>query len=366
MTLQLLQKEILKALEFNFSAVTPRLVEKVLTKDYLEPFDLGVLLSPAAEKYLDQMAVLARDKTRCFFGRNINLFTPLYLANYCLNQCIYCGYNQTNDLRRGVLSPQEIDQELLAIKNMGLEDILLLTGESRGKSGPAYIALAVQKAARLFTAVGLEVYPLKTPEYEKMKQAGADYVCVYQETYDPLLYDRVHLKGPKKHYLYRLEAQSRALTAGIRAVSIGSLLGLGDFRRDTLALGVHGRYLTHKFPASEISYSVPRLRPICGTLGRFTEVTEKNLTQVILALRLFSPSFGLTLSTRERAFYRDQLMGLGITRLSAGVQTSVGGHDGPDHGDDQFIKSDCRGVREVCQAITAKGLQPVFTDYARL
>ncbi|MDR1085186.1 MAG: 2-iminoacetate synthase ThiH [Deltaproteobacteria bacterium] len=361
-----LQNDINKALAFDFSSVTTQKARRVLERESLTVEDLAALLSPAAENYLEPMAQRAMDLTKRFFGRNINLFTPLYLSNYCLNLCAYCGFSFSNKIRRGRLNFLEIEKELLAVKETGLKDILLLTGDNRAKSGPAYIAEAVKLAAGLFPSVGLEVYPLKTEEYAQVKKAGADYVCVYQETYDPDLYGRVHLKGPKRDYLFRLESQSRALSAGIRGASLGALLGLGDFRRDVLAMGVHGLYLSRKFPASDLAYSVPRLRPVIGTRETFNEISEKNLFQIILALRIFSPSFGLTLSTREQPSFRDRLMGIGVNRLSAGVSTSVGGYAGEDHGDNQFLKSDSRDVGEVCRAVITRGFQPVFTDYARL
>ncbi|MDR1394651.1 MAG: 2-iminoacetate synthase ThiH [Deltaproteobacteria bacterium] len=366
MSLEELTENLELAWAFDFDSVTAAQAERVLGQEQLAPADLGVLLSPAAGRFLEPMAARAAELTARFFGRNINLFTPLYLANYCLNQCTYCGYSRLNSLKRGVLTESEIKRELLAVKATGLDDILLLTGESRTHSGPQYIEQAAAAAAGLFSRVGLEVYPLKTEQYARMQKAGADYVCVYQETYDPELYRQVHPQGPKKDYAFRLEALSRALAGGIRSAGLGALLGLGDFRRDVLALGIHGRYLARHFPASELAYSVPRLRPMAGSLEGFPLVSERELTQIILALRIFSPSFDLSLSTRERPFYRQSLIGLGITRLSAGVRTSVGGHDGDSKGGEQFEKADERSVDEVCAGIAAKGFQPVFTDYARL
>ncbi|MDR1608212.1 MAG: 2-iminoacetate synthase ThiH [Deltaproteobacteria bacterium] len=360
-----LLKDLQWALAFDFEAITPAKVEKALSQERLELTDLGALLSPAAESYLEPMAQKAQTLTRNFFGRNIDLYTPLYLANHCVNHCQYCAYHQQNPLRRGVLSREDLVKELAAIKALGFRDILLLTGESRARSGPDYLEEATRLAAGSFASVGLEVYPLKTPEYARLKAAGADYVCVYQETYQPDLYARVHPKGPKKNYQWRLMAPARALMAGVRGVGVGALLGLGPFRPDVLALAAHGRFLAHLSPAAELSYSTPRLRPILGALNQFSQVSEKELLQIILALRIFSPSFGLSLSTRESPHFRDHLIGLGITRLSAGVKTSVGGHDGPSQGDEQFIKSDERDVNEVRAAIVARGHQPVFADYAR-
>ncbi|MDR1577897.1 MAG: 2-iminoacetate synthase ThiH [Deltaproteobacteria bacterium] len=353
------------ALAFDFASITPQKVEKALNQERLELTDLGALLSPAAEAYLEPMAQKARQLTKNFFGQVITLFTPLYLANFCVNHCLYCGFNQRNPLRRGALSPTEIERELATIKAQGFQDILLLTGESRGHSGPDYLEAAVKLAAPSFASVGLEVYPLKTPEYARLQKAGADYVCVYQETYQPQLYDQIHPQGPKKNYLWRLMAPARALQAGVRGVGLGVLLGLGDFRGDTLAMAVHGQYLAQMSPAADIAYSIPRLRPTPGTRAEFGQISEKELLQIILALRIFSPSFGLSLSTRERAYFRDHVIGLGVTRLSAGVKTSVGGHSGPDQGDEQFLKSDDRDVNQVSEAIIARGHQPIFHDYAR-
>jgi 2-iminoacetate synthase len=312
------------------------------------------------------MAIKAQDLTRRHFGKNVALYTPLYLANFCVNQCLYCGYSQTNRIKRGALSQEEIQEELLAIKSLGFSDVLLLTGESRAKSGPDYLEKAIFFAAQNFPAVGLETYPLSVPEYARAKDAGADYVCVYQETYDPKVYDLAHLKGPKKDYAFRLNALKRALSAGIRGVGLGVLLGLSDFRRDALAMAAHGLSLARLFPEAEIAYSAPRLRPVPGGRKNFGEVSEKELIQIILALRIFTPSFGLSLSTRERPHIRDNLIGLGITRLSAGVKTSVGGRERPAKGEEQFFKADERDLEEVSRAIVERGHQPVFVDYARL
>lgn len=351
---------------FDFCAVTPKMVEAVLKKSRRNLSDLGVLLSPAAAAYLEEMAIQVREQTLRFFGRNIGLYTPLYVANHCVNECVYCGYNRSNEIRRGRLAEDEIEAEARAIAASGLTDILLLTGESRSQSGVEYIGRAVEILAGHFKSVGLEVYPLKTEEYQYLQKLGADFVSVYQETYDPLLYDEVHLSGPKKNYAWRFGAQERALKAGFRGVAFGALLGLGDFRRDVLACGAHAWFIAKKFPLAEISFSTPRIRPCPNQERDDNSVGEAELTQIILALKLFMPWAGLSLSTRERAWYRDHLIGLGVTRLSAGVKTAVGGHSGDDKGDEQFHKSDPRDVGEVCRAIVERGFQPVFNDYVRL
>jgi 2-iminoacetate synthase len=359
-------KEIERALNFDFAQVDPQRVFRALERETLSLADLGALLSPAAAAYLEPMAQRAKDATSRHFGLNVALYTPLYIANFCENQCLYCGYSQLNRVKRGALTLAEIESELLAIKAEGFSDVLLLTGESRRLSGPDYIFAATRIAAQSFASVGLEVYPLTAEEYAKAQEAGADYVCVYQETYDPQIYDLAHRAGPKKDYAWRLGAPSRALAAGVRGVGLGALLGLADFRRDALALGAHARFLADRHPEADIGYSTPRLRPTPGERASFGQIDERELTQIILALRIFSPSFGLSLSTRERPYFRDNLIGLGVTRLSAGVKTSVGGHGGPDQGAEQFFKADERGLAEVKAAIEARGRQPVFVDYARL
>jgi len=351
---------------FDFNRISRRQVEAALSREHRGLDDLAALLSPAAADYLEPMAQTARALTRRFFGRNIALFAPLYIANHCVNECSYCGYNRRNDIVRAKLSLEEIEREARAIAAGGIGDLLVLTGESRRHSGVDYIAEALRLLGRYFPSLGLEVYPLETAEYQRVQAAGADFLSLYQETYDPELYARVHLSGPKRDYAYRLGAQERALAAGFRGVSFGALLGLGDFRRDVLACGLHARMIQEKFPEAEIGFSVPRIRPFPNQEKRAADVGEAELLQIILALRLFRPWAAISLSTRESARFRDHCLGLGVTRLSAGVSTAVGGYGGAEKGDAQFHKSDGRGVAEVCRAITARGAQPVFNDHVRL
>lgn len=354
------------ALTFDFNRVGPRQVEAALNREQRDIVDLAALLSPAAANYLEPMAQAAQALTRRFFGRNISLFAPLYIANHCVNECVYCGYNRQNDIVRARLSYEEIEREAEAVAAGGIRDLLVLTGESRRHSDVDYIAEALSRLGRYFPALGLEVYPLIVDEYRKVKAAGADFVSLYQETYDPDLYAQVHLSGPKRDYAFRLGAQERALLAGFRGVSLGALLGLGDFRRDVLACGLHALMIQEKFPEAEIGFSVPRIRPFPNQEKNAANVGEAELLQVILALRLFRPWASISLSTRESARFRDHCIGLGVTRLSAGVSTAVGGYGSSEKGDPQFHKSDQRGVEKVCQAITARGAQPVFNDHVRL
>jgi 2-iminoacetate synthase len=359
------------AASFDFAAFTPADVRAALGREYPRPADLAALLSPAAIPLLEEIARQARTETEKHFGNTITLFTPLYIANYCENECVYCGFNCRNKIRRGRLAPAEMEREMENIAKTGLKEILLLTGESRQQSGLDYIGAAVALARRYFT-VGVEIYPLDTEEYAYLRGQGADFVSVYQETYDPELYAAVHRRGPKRDYAYRFHAQERALRGGMRGVAVGALLGLGDYRRDALAAGIHAALLQKHYPQAEISFSVPRLRPhardtLTAAAGFSsppgTGVGETELLQVMLSFRLFLPFAGITISTRERAGFRDHVLGLCATKISAGVRVGVGGRTLAEKGDGQFEIADPRGVGAVRTAIRARGLQPVFRDH---
>lgn len=336
----------------------------VLSKEYLNKEDLKVLLSTAAEDFLEDMAKKAMTETRKHFGNSVCLFTPLYIANYCENECIYCGFNCKNKINRGKLGYSDIDCEMKAIADTGLKEILILTGECRSQSNIEYIGESLKIAKKYFSTIGIEIYPVNSDEYEYLQKCGADFVSVYQETYDTVKYEKVHLSGPKRSYPYRFNAQERALIGGMRGVAFGSLLGLSDFRRDAYAAGLHADLIRKKYPHAEISFSLPRLRPyINNAENNPNDVHEKQLLQVMLAYRLFMPYAGITISTRERAGFRDNVIGMAATKISAGVSVGVGGHQEETKGDEQFEISDPRSVREVCQAITKKGMQPVYRDY---
>ena len=232
-----------------------------LKKDSIDLDDYAALLSPAAAPYLEAMAMRAKDETRRHFGNTICLFTPLYIANYCENHCVYCGFNCKNKINRAKLTFEEIEKELAAIAKTGLREILLLTGESRHMSDVAYIGEAVKLAHKYFEAVGIEIYPVNSDEYAFLHQCGADFVSIYQETYQTEKYEKVHLSGHKRSFAYRFNGQERALMGGMRGVAFGALLGLDDFRKDAYATGLHAYFIQKKYPHAEISFSVPRLRP---------------------------------------------------------------------------------------------------------
>lgn len=335
-----------------------------LSRDQIGPLEYAALLSPAAMPHLEQIAARAKEETQKHFGNSVCMFTPLYIANYCENHCTYCGFNCKNRIHRARLEPEELDTELRAIARTGLEEILLLTGESRHMSDVAYIGEAVRQAKKYFKNIGIEIYPLNSDEYRYLQECGADFVSVYQETYDTDAYETLHLSGHKRIFPYRFHAQERALLGGMRGVAFGALLGLGDFRKDAYAAGLHAFYIQRKYPQAEISFSCPRLRPIInnGSINP-KDVHEPELLQVMLAYRLLLPFAGITISTREAGWFRDHVIGLCATKISAGVAVGVGGHEEEAKGDEQFEISDPRSVDEVRQAILDHGLWPVMNDY---
>ena len=334
--------------------------------------DFKALISPAAEPFLEQMAERARRETSKHFGNTVYLFTPLYIANYCENYCVYCGFNCYNHINRMKLTMEQIEKEMKVIADSGMEEILILTGESRGQSSVEYIGEACKLARKYFRMVGLEVYPVNTDEYRYLHECGADYVTVFQETYDTDKYETLHLMGHKRVWPYRFDAQERALRGGMRGVAFSALLGLSDFRKDALASALHVYYLQRKYPHAEMSLSCPRLRPIINNDKiNPLDVHEKQLCQIICAYRIFLPFVGITVSSRESASFRDGIVKIAATKVSAGVSTGIGDHDSKyngkeneePQGDEQFEINDSRSLDKMYQDIAEEGLQPVLNDY---
>ncbi|MCO8194493.1 MULTISPECIES: 2-iminoacetate synthase ThiH [Anaerofustis] len=353
----------------NFDIYTKEDVIRALNKDEKSIEDFKALLSPEALPFLEDMAKAATKETRKHFGNSIYLFTPLYISNYCENYCIYCGFNCYNKIKRAKLPYEDIEKEMEAISKTGIEEILILTGESRKMSDVEYIGKACEIAKKYFKNVGIEVYPMNSDEYKYLHEHGADFVTVFQETYNSDKYETLHLMGHKRIFPYRFNAQERALMGGMRGVAFAALLGLDDFRKDALATGLHAYYLQRKYPHAEISFSCPRLRPIINNDKiNPKDVHEPQLLQVMCAYRLFMPFAGLTISTRERAGFRDNVLGMCATKISAGVSTGIGSHtdEVEEEGDDQFEISDARTLDEVLDAIKNRGLQPVMNDYVYL
>ena len=352
--------------QYDYEKYTAEDVRLALANDIRTPKDFGALLSPAAAPFLEEMAQLAQQETRKHFGNSVYMFTPIYISNYCENYCIYCGFNCRNKIQRAKLTYEEIEKEMEAIAATGLEEILILVGESRKQSDVEYLGEACKIARRYFKMVGLEVYPMNSEEYAYLHECGADYVTVFQETYDSDKYETLHLGGHKRVFPYRVNAQERALKGGMRGVGFGALLGLADFRKDAFATGIHAWLLQRKYPQAEIAFSCPRLRPIINNDKiNPKDVHEAQLLQVITAYRLFMPFAGITISTRESARFRDNIVTIAATKISAGVSTGVGSHveELEDKGDEQFEIDDSRGVAEIHQMLLERGMQPVMNDY---
>lgn len=357
---------------FDLSQYTAKDVKAALEHENCSIEDFKVLLSPAAEPFLEQMAQRARLETSKHFGNTVYLFTPLYIANYCENYCVYCGFNCYNHISRMKLTMEQIEKEMQVIADSGMEEILILTGESRSQSDVAYIGDACKLVRKYFRMVGLEIYPVNTDEYRYLHECGADYVTVFQETYDADKYETLHLLGHKRVWPYRFDAQERALMGGMRGVAFSALLGLSDFRKDALASALHVYYLQRKYPHAEMSLSCPRLRPIINNDQiNPLDVHEKQLCQILCAYRIFLPFVGITVSSRESAQFRNGIVKIAATKVSAGVSTGVGDHDNKyngteadaPQGDEQFEINDGRSLEKMYQDIEGEGLQPVLNDY---
>lgn len=364
-----IDKQVIAAMNnYDYDKYTAKDVENAINAVNRTPEDFAALLSPAALPYLEQMAQAAKIEKEKHFGNSICFFTPIYIANYCENYCIYCGFNCHNKIKRAKLNYEEIEEEMQAIAKTGLQEVLILTGESKKMSSVEYIGEACKIARKYFKVIGLEVYPMNSDEYAYLHKCGADYVTVFQETYNSDKYETLHLSGHKRIYPYRLNAQERALKGGMRGVGFAALLGLDDFRKDAFATGMHAYLLQRKYPHAEIAFSCPRLRPIINN-DRINpkDVHEAQLLQVVTAYRLFMPFASITVSTRECARVRDNLMNIAATKISAGVSTGIGSHsddiEDSDKGDEQFEISDGRDVKEVYNDLVKIGLQPVMSDY---
>jgi 2-iminoacetate synthase len=341
-------------------------VMRALNKEKLTEDDFVALLSPVADEFLEAMAQKAHDITLRYFGKTVQLFTPLYLSNFCVNGCVYCGFNTANEIPRGRLEFDEAEREAKAIAKTGLKHVLLLTGESSKESPVEYIAECVKRMRKYFESVSVEIYPLEKSDYHQLISAGCDGLTIFQEVYDETLYSRFHPRGPKRNYRYRLDAPERGCAASMRTVSIGALLGLGPWRCESFLTGLHAAWLQKHYPDVSIGLSLPRIRPHTGSFIPQHPVSDRELIQIMLAMRIFLPNVSITISTRERDWLRDNMVGIGMTRMSAGVSTGVGGRSAEEKTTGQFDISDPRSVDEVCEMLTVKGYQPVLKDWMQL
>ena len=356
---------------YDYTSYTEADVKRALMHETCSVEDFKALLSPAAAPYLEQMAQRAKIETSKHFGNTVYFFTPLYIANYCENYCIYCGFNCYNDIVRKQLTEEEIEHEMQVIADSGIEEILILTGESKAMSSVEYIGNACKMAKKYFKNIGLEIYPVNSDDYAYLHACGADYITVFQETYYAPKYETLHLMGHKRVFPYRFEAQERALMGGMRGVGFSALLGLADFRKDALATALHAYYLQRKYPHAEFSLSCPRLRPIVNNEKiNPLDVHEKELCQILCAYRIFLPFIGITVSSREQKHFRDGIVKIAATKVSAGVSTGIGDHEEKytgqqqsEAGDEQFEIADNRSFDQMYGDISAEGLQPVLNDY---
>ena len=341
-----------------------RAVQQALATECPGIAELAALLSPAAGEALDTLTARAQLLTRRQFGRTISLYVPLYLSDFCKNGCVYCGFAADRLRPRRRLERDDIIAEMNALQAMGFEEILLLTGERMPQADFDYVRASVALAAERFDLATVEVFPMTREEYHGLTAAGCTGLTMYQETYDPAVYEHMHRWGPKRDYQYRLETPARALAAGLRTAGLGALLGLADPVRDALALFQHVQTLRKQYWRSGISVSFPRIQP---QLGGFTPpflVSDRFLAQVICAFRICMSDLPLTLSTREPVWFRDGIAGVGINKMSIASRTTVGGyHDGSAADDGQFKISDNRSIEAFCAMLKSKELEPVFKNW---
>ncbi|NMK38369.1 2-iminoacetate synthase ThiH [Megasphaera elsdenii] len=355
---------------FNNDDFTEKDVRLALSKEHLDPRDFMALLSTAAAPFLEEMAQKAHLVTRRHFGNNITILTPIYFANYCDNYCIYCGFNSHNKIKRARLTDEELHRECKNIADTGIEEVIMLTGESPKMSDIKYIGNAVKIARQYFRVINMEIYPVNSEDYKYLHECGADYVTVFQETYNSDKYATLHLAGHKRIFPYRFYSQERAILGGMRGVGFAALLGLDDYQKDALATGMHAWLMQRKYPHAEISLSCPRLCPIINNDKiNPKDVDERKLTQIICAYRLFMPYASIVVSSRESARYRNAIMKIAATKVSASVCVGIGGHlenDGSEMGDEQFEITDGRSFDQMYSDIKSMGLQPLTSEYIYL
>jgi|TARA_Y100001968_G_scaffold208325_2_gene191450 2-iminoacetate synthase len=356
-----------------------------LAKHDLSLADLAAILSPAAADQIEHLARRAHQLTQQRFGKAIRLFAPLYLSNECINNCSYCGFSRDNPILRVTLSVDEVVREAKALSNQGFRNILLVAGEHPKFVSSGYLTDCVLALRDAVPSISLEVGPMETEKYKELVNAGAEGLVVYQETYDRNIYSEMHTAGPKRNFNLRLETPERAHAAGFRRLGIGALFGLGDWKRETLCLAAHGQYLLRKCWKSQLTISLPRLRPCAGEFEPLTDFNNRALVQTICALRLFLPDVGIVLSTREPANLRDKLIPLGVTMMSAGSHTEPGGYTGAGNDNlhytkrgriqeikedtsewsatGQFDIADERDPSAIASTLTRLGYEPVWKDW---
>lgn len=338
-------------------------VEDALNKQSIDLEDFKALISPAAEPYIEQLAQRSVALTRQRFGNTISLYIPLYLSNLCSNACTYCGFSMENKIKRKTLSQREVSDEVNAIKDMKFDSVLLVTGEHETKVGMDYFREVLPLIKNEFSYLAMEVQPLDQDDYAELKSIGLDAVMVYQETYHPSTYAKHHLRGKKRDFDYRLDTPDRLARAGIDKIGIGALIGLEDWRIDCFYTATHLDYMQKTYWKSRYSISFPRLRPCKGGLQPKSIMTDKQLVQLICAYRILNPEVELSLSTRESEVFRNNVLPLGITHMSAASKTQPGGYASDENELEQFEISDDRSSLEIESMIRQRGFAPVWKDW---
>ncbi len=342
-------------------------IARILSSSTLDEGDFLALLSPQATPFLEEMARRAHDITRNQFGNVMGLYTPMYLSNHCANHCVYCSFNAKNNIPRSQLSLEEVVTEAKAIAASGIKHILILTGDAPGIATIDYLTDCCTILAKYFSSIAIEIYAMDEGSYRQLIASGVDSLTIYQESYNEKLYAKLHPRGPKKDFRYRLDAPQRGCMAGMRNVNVGALLGLDkDWLKELFITGMHAHWLQNSYPEVDISISLPRMRPHEGVYQPGCVVDDRAMVQIMAAIRLFMPRCGINISTREQREFRDNIMKLGVTRMSAGVSTAVGGHSRSDNKTTQFEISDTRSVEQMCQALRANQFQPVFKDWEQI
>jgi len=323
---------------------------------------MASLLSPAAGESLESLAKKSREITLRRFGKTIQLYTPIYLSNYCMNSCLYCGFRKESGIKRKILEPDQAEREARFLIEQGFKNILLVAGDDP-KIDTHYLKDVIKRLHKFIPSISLEVASRNEDDYRKLSEAGAEGVVIYQETYDRDLYKKFHIRGKKSNYDFRLNTPERVAESGFHRIGIGVLLGLGDPLYDTLALFTHAKYLLKKFWRTQVTISLPRIRKAERAINPPHPVDDRRFTQLICALRMALPDVGILLSTREEPKLRDGLMKIGITHMSAGSRTEVGGYLSPDKGNGQFHVEDSRSPWEVKEKIREIGYDPVWKDW---
>jgi 2-iminoacetate synthase len=340
-------------------------VERALAREHPGDEEIPVLFSEAAGAYLEELARRSAAVTERRFGKVIQLYTPLYLSNECVNKCTYCGFSFDNRIVRRTLSREEVLEEASFLHAEGFRHILLVSGESPRHVHLDYLLPIIRSLHESFASISIEIAPFETDAYRAIVGAGADGLTLYQETYDPGLYPRFHTKGPKHRYRHRLEGIERGADAGFRSLGIGALLGLGPWRLEATLLALHARYLVRRCWRSRVAVSFPRIRHAAGGFVPEHPVSDREVAHMLFALRILVPDAELVLSTRESPRFRDRMIGLGVTRMSAGSRTNPGGYHDPAGSEGQFEVVDRRSPVEVASAIEARGFEPVWKDFDR-